>query len=312
MVVTDLERVHPKEVEWIDYTSLENGEWGISSSDYDNYIATNAEYHQYDADMNEVLQLCIDGEKVIDVTGLGGSLYMGFDAWYEIEGYPWDYVLFEVAPAGADDFLDWTQVDFQFFWGNWPVLEWTSSYDGALEADDYWCRQSSGTGIYVDLFEPWGVAHPDEIEARFRFISDSGLNMRGAKLDNFDIPDLDFTDTCDNLDNWCQYPYTFGTFWSFDGMTHEWCWNAAVAAPYDDALIWSTEIMDAYEAYLSFEYLHVLNTGVCIVDVSADGGLTWYTICRFTGTNPLNPLYDVYHYDLTAFVGSEILVRFRV
>ena len=85
LVITDLEMAHWKEMESHDYTGEGEGEWGISSSDTDNYLATNADSTLYPANANAIAQLCPDGETCIDIsslftTGGGGGLAVGVPA----------------------------------------------------------------------------------------------------------------------------------------------------------------------------------------------------------------------------------------
>jgi len=46
---------------------------GISSSDYDNYLATNADTELYVEDTQAVAMLCPDGEECIDISSLFGG-----------------------------------------------------------------------------------------------------------------------------------------------------------------------------------------------------------------------------------------------
>jgi hypothetical protein len=81
-------------------------------------------------------------------------------------------------------------------------------------------------------------------------------------------------------------------------------------------MIWTTEIMDAYEAYLSFNWWKNIASSLPMVrvQVSDDGGASWYTICRFTTDSPVtaDPATGVYHYDLTPFIGHQLLIRVLV
>jgi hypothetical protein len=81
-------------------------------------------------------------------------------------------------------------------------------------------------------------------------------------------------------------------------------------------MVWSTEIMDAYEAYLTFQWMKniVSSYPTVRVQVSADGGTSWYTICLFDTNKPVttDPASGTYSYDLTPFVGQQILIRVLV
>jgi hypothetical protein len=164
-----------------------------------------------------------------------------------------------------------------------------------------------------------------QIAVRFLFVSDAASNFRGMKIDDVSIPDLDpylnsdwglptnpMPDPCDDMDNWCASIYSMGNFWTYDPITGQWCitWPAA---PIENAMIWSTEIMDAYEAYLTFQWMKniVSSYPEVRVQVSADGGVSWYTICIFDTNRPVtaDPATGTYSYDLTPFAGKAVLIR---
>jgi hypothetical protein len=285
LVVRDLEKAHWKEVESIDYTSELNGEWGICSSDYNNYLATNADSNNYPDDAHAIAELCIDGEKGIDVPSGATDLFMCFDAWWELDaGY--DYVFLEVAEFEANDYLDWIVVDF--------FTDGSYVYGGV----DEWV-----TGYCVDLLSPF-VTIPSKIQVRFRLFSDEGWNYRGMMIDNLEIPDIDFLDTMDNLDNWCSYAYSLGNFWT-NPAPGEWCGTFPTVV--DNALVWATEIADAYEAFFTWETDYNFVSGSGLVQVSGDGGFNWFTIAEYTGSSGG---YISGSYTLTPFVGEDILIRF--
>jgi hypothetical protein len=309
-VYTDLERASDKEMETVDYTSIDNGQFGISSSDYDNYIASNTAFHQYNANQNSILALCIGDEptpECLDISGLTAPVLMTFDAWYEIEA-GWDNFYIEVAACGAENEADWFPLTFIMpdatLYGSLTgssIAEATSDVDGWI------------TGIAVDLAEYPALG--TNIEVRLHFVADSGYVMRGIKLDDIRIPqlimddDLPFYDPCDNFDNWCpQAPFSFGTYWYYDALNDQWCWNAPWADAYQDGLIWSTDITDAYMAEFCFTYNNSITLGEVSAQVSADGGLTWFEICHFTPTYRVG--VGTYCYDLSPFVGKHILIRF--
>ncbi len=283
LVVQDLEMIHPKEVETIDYTGEQNGEWGICSSDTDNYIATNADNHHYPANANNILQLSIDGEPCIDTSGLT-TMTLDFDTWFELE-WGYDFVYVEVADCPADDYLDWTIVDV--FNG--------ASYFYTLD-DDQWIKDYT-----IDLTPFIG----GDLAVRFRLDSDSGVNWRGMMIDDFEIPELGFLDTGDTMDNWYQYPYSLGNFWE-NVAPGEWC-GSFPTANVENALIWETEIEDAYEAYLFWETDYNFVSGSGLVQVSTDGGENWLNIAEYTGSSG-GYISDTY--DMTHLAGNSLLVRF--
>jgi hypothetical protein len=162
-----------------------------------------------------------------------------------------------------------------------------------------------------------------QIEVRFRFHSDAaGANGRGFKMDDLRIGDIiadpddldndgdlfeDFYDPMDNTDNWCIEGLTFGQYW-YHLPDCTWCTDFP-ALPINDALTWSTEITNAYEAYLSFQHEHSFGFyAEGRLELSADGGTTWFTLDVFTGTEPP---WKTENYNLNFWVGSPILIRFR-
>jgi hypothetical protein len=223
---------------------------------------------------------------------------MYFDAWWDLED-GCDYVYLQVANYPAEVYSDWHTV---------ATFNGESRWEFGAD-DDGWIP-----GYAVDLVFP-GMS--TQIQVRFLFMSDEGWNFRGMKIDDLTIPDIEFfqengPDPMDNMDNWCVSSYCLGNFWTYDSLTGMWCitWPAA---PVLNGMIWSTEIQDAYEAYLSFQWSKTITSAYpeVRVQVSADGGVSWYTICIFTSTYPAGSS-GTYSYDLTPFVGKQILIRVLV
>ena len=304
--VTDIEMANPWEVYSFDLSGSGGGEWGISSSEYEYYLATNADSLTYASNMNAVAQLCLDGEECNDISHLIGSgvtsLLMHFDAWWDLDA-DHDFVYLEVNDNCSCEFeCDWQIVQ------DWT---WYSMYDAGAD-DDGWVSVSIDLGPYVS---------GDEFCLRFRMESDSGYEFRGMKIRDLVIEDLlwdddpadphayDFVEYFENLDNWCLKTVHFGQYWEF--VDPEWC-TTFPAVPVDDALVWDTEIADAYEAYLTFthEYDFESYTGYeakGYVELSADGGETWHVLGVYEGTD--GPVQE--SFKLTYWAGNDILVRFR-
>jgi hypothetical protein len=239
----------------------------------------------------------IFGQAYQDVTP-PANLWMYFDAWWDLE-YGYDFVYVQVANCPADQNSDWITVDT--FTGE---SRWIFGAD-----DDGWIP-----GYAVDLaFFGMGTS----IQVRFLFISDAGVNFRGMKIDDLSIPDIGFgPDPMDNMDNWCGGTFQTGNYWTYDDLTGQWCITWPAGQHVVNAMVWSTEIMDAYEAYLTFQWMKniVSSYPTVKVQVSADGGNTWYTICEFTTSKPVttDPATGTYSYDLTPFIGQQILIRVLV
>jgi hypothetical protein len=78
----------------------------------------------------------------------------------------------------------------------------------------------------------------------------------------------------------------------------------------NDALIWSTEIEDAYEAYLTVLMAYSFGgTTMAYLEISADGGSTWFKLGEYTGSSGGCITED---FNLNYWVGSPVLIRIRV
>jgi hypothetical protein len=374
LVVSDKERMHYKEVESHDYTGIGEGEWGISSSDYDNYLASNPNSVLYDSYMSAIAQLAPDhggncgldpGEPAcIDISHLlplaPGDLLMDFEAWWDIEGsYPdfgvmWDYCTLEVATGcPADTVLDWNQVIFfgDLFWngpgmGRFPESSYIYTGLGNEEASDGWVTMTGledgslgwlneiswwlGLPVFndhIDLGMILTALDPTvtEFSLRFKFVSDSGFNFRGIKLDDILITNMiydddvfppatvDFFDTCDNMDNWCLDFDHYGQWWEYIAIDSMWC-TEFPPLPVVDGLIWTTEIADCFEAYLSVEMAWDFDPGAQgLVQVREVGG-EWFTLDVLTGASGAgifpDDFWETRHYNLNFWVGKDIQIQF--
>jgi hypothetical protein len=439
LVVTDLEMAHWKEVESHDYTGEGNGEWGISTSDYDNYLATNADGTIYEPNSNAIAQLCPGGDPCIDISstwtygGSGTVTYVSenFDSgfgsmiqdgdwitylgeadlwWLNIVG-DYSYMMTPVFDASAastltldfDSFIDdysggytckvlvddgggfvdvtpWAnpitgnvgpgshsidisgfisstvQVMFEFDGPYFNIDDWyvdnleiTGMVSGGAFPPaflnmtfDVWYDLDWGYDfVYLevancpcDTIDDWttvaawtwdsmfyggdddgwytetvNIAHPgigEEICVRFRFTSDASWEFRGMKLDDLSIDGIFGPDPMNNLNNWCLDILHYGQFWEYDDVENQWCTDFP-AVPVNDGLIWSTEISDAYEAYLAYETEYVLGVNEGLVQISADGGDSWFTLDVLTGTSAG---WETYHHNLNYWVGNDVLIRF--
>jgi hypothetical protein len=368
-VTSDKENLHPKEVESIDYTDLSDGEWVISSSDYDNYIATNAGVH-YGASNAELIlcpsnggdcgtelgdPCCID---LLPQIAAGLPVDMTFDAWWDLEGWPFDWVDLLFHPGcPAETSTGWFFVDSWDGFSHPPTSYW---YTGLLpEADsDGWV--SMGPYPLDLIMQSFGVT---EGVFRFVFQADGAWDYRGMKLDDFVITNLlqegfppafvDFTDPCDDLSNWCTGDMNTGQYWfhkvdrtfnnddigtycnfdELDPFLH--VYNGLVDTPFesfvpnmDDGLIWTTEIMDCYKAFLQYEVDYVVDDfrtivtkygpfdiPTAIVYVEVGDGTDWWTLTQYRfddGNSGVSGGYIQEDFDISFLAGKAIQVRFRV
>jgi hypothetical protein len=99
---------------------------------------------------------------------------------------------------------------------------------------------------------------------------------------------------------------TFGVNWE---QISSHCWRYDFPAePIDNALVWATEIEDAYYAELFGWYAYSLPAQCTLtIDLSADGGNNWFILEKVDG--PAVDFGEYFHYDLTPWAGKSILIR---
>jgi hypothetical protein len=213
----------------------------------------------------------------------------------------------------------------QFFGDAPPDL---SSYSNAI------C--DPGTGM-VDLLAllPPGETH---LQLRWRLETDAYGNFRGVKIDDMTITNLfgvgfpipqpvDFFDDMDNMSNWCVSNLNVGSYWFhlgefFPADTGTYCNffdenldgikdpTESTQPNMNDALIWTTEIEDAYEAYLHFETDYQFEDGdIGFVEID-DGTGKWWILEKFEGSS--GGWISNNHPDISFLAGKVIQVRFRL
>jgi Big-like domain-containing protein len=122
---------------------------------------------------------------------------------------------------------------------------------------------------------------------------------------------VDDFEPVNDLDNWCTTNLHIGQYWETTGPT-SWCTDGPADLAVLDALVWDTEIADAYEARLyatmTWDFAANPHGTVGYVEISNDGGVNWYTLLLVTGSGT-----DItFNWDLTFWAGSDILIRFLV
>jgi len=136
-------------------------------------------------------------------------------------------------------------------------------------------------------------------------------------------------------DDWCVDCVHYGCNWTYIG---DYTWsNSWEAEPVHSALIWMTELHANYEAYLDGEEKYRIEDGTTLyIELSDDGGNTWYIINRVDGPAttygnwvPIGCTVDYndfdnlsgrlayagtnnFRFDLSPWAGKDILIRFRV
>jgi hypothetical protein len=223
------------------------------------------------------------------------------DIWYHLD-WDYDFVYLQVKDC-IDLENEWTTVE-SWTWDSWYV----SGQYPDMDADGWYT-------VTVDLMDGF-TPDTGEIEIRFLFTSDSGWNFRGFKVDNIAIPDIGFSEDFENgLGNWCIHDLCVGNYWTetvYPDESTEWCNYFSAGDMIDNYIIWTTEISDAYEAYLVFETIYDLpGDTTAEVQISNDGGENWYVLYRFTGDSGGWYVEDT-HKDISAWAGSDLLIRFIV
>jgi hypothetical protein len=343
LVVDTLEQMHYKEVETIDYNEGPGGEWVISSSDYDNYIATNSGLWSSESVVDQIIELCPNNGGdcdcdpgsacCIDVSQqLADALpiVMTFDAWWEVYGYPNGYGTLDIFYGCPCDDMNWETL----YYFDYASYLWFMGGD-----EDGWVND-----ITIDIGAGLIANGATSFCLRFRYYDITGsygyLN-RGIKLNDILITNMivsgfppvvsDFFDTGDNgMSNWCQtttnggnfwfhvYDRTglqadFGTFCNFNDLNMNGINDAGDVIPnnINNALIWTTEITDAYEAYLAFQTDYQLETNYDFgyVEISIAGTDDWKTLYKFTGNSGG---WVTYQMDISDYAGEQIQLRFKV
>jgi hypothetical protein len=331
LVVSDKERADEKEVESIDMTGLNEGEWGICGSDTDNYLSTNPDYLYFDTNQFMAAYVCPDGDSCINISHLTegvDALDLSFDAWFDCGWSNHAYAYIEISPVCPPDDVvaDWSgPISLGFVYSDLlgvGLPSWLYDYYAVPPAEigDGWIHYGP-----IDLW-PY-VTGLTEFSMRIVFYSDSyGFTFRGVLIDSFEITNLlfddsvfppettDFMEEFDDLDDWCVESMHTGQYWEYVG-DDTWCTEYIIETfpfvlPYEDALIWETEIMDCYEAYLTLESNHIFDGkpgSYGEIQISADGGSNWYILDRFEDDSGG---WQSYSYDLTSWAGSAVLIRF--
>jgi hypothetical protein len=278
LVLDYLEHINEKEVESKDHTAECEGEWGICSSDTDNYLATNPSNHHYAANENSIVQLCPDGETPINISGKTlEDLCMKF--WYDIET-DYDYVYLEVYDGDPPEFNELWQ----------EVANWTGqSEDNASADEDGWIEWCFDLSSFVT---------GDVFNLRFRLASDPGTEARGFMITWLEINDEIFErDEMDDMDNWCVGCWSLGNFWNEDTF----CMDPLPDLFIDNGLIWGTEINDAYEAYLILDHNYTFQNVIeFMLDRSSLAGSQWGT---GAATNFTQFAYSGHNYDWDIYFG---------
>jgi hypothetical protein len=243
------------------------------------------------------------------------QILLEFDAWCDFEGYGYDYVYLDISDdCEPDQETDWVNVERFAYWPD-------STYDNALD----WTYIAAyptylGDGWWHYVFDLSSLISDCDFTIRFWYESDGGWQARGFLVDDLSITgwrDEDgdpIVDTMDTMDNWyadCKY---IGDYW--DTTSAPYCITIPFL-PVDNSLVWATEIEDAYEAWLTFDVTYDLADTSCIpdiygfqadVEISSDGGSTWYTLCEITGS----ATNEQYTYDITTHAGKPLLLKITI
>lgn len=139
------------------------------------------------------------------------------------------------------------------------------------------------------------------------------ISIEGLFSDDFEDGDMIIEDTWNGeLGKWNVGCVQYGAEWEHVA-DHEWCIDFP-AEPVHTALVWSTEIEDAYEAYFFGEWEYSIGSGTTLYCELSTDGENWYIIDKIEGPAssggcvPIEP----YGFDLTPWAGQSIMIRVRV
>jgi len=137
-------------------------------------------------------------------------------------------------------------------------------------------------------------AFTDEMQFRFRFVSDGGTHYRGYMIDNVEIYDggtIMELDECDTMDNFICDTVVGGDFWYYNSTYGGWqCMD---------------QIADLLPNDLDNDDLDV--NDYCYLEFSTDGGSSWVAPVRYSGAASGDAVID-----MSAFTGDNVLIRWRV
>ena len=247
------------------------------------------------------------------------NLFMTFDAWWDLEMLYGDFVEIQVANCV---YTDGECCGDDGYCCPDELTAWTTiaTFSGASElipgAEDGWIP------VTVDLMDGFGFFNPATDHICVRFVMHGGpVGARGFLVDDLYIEEpvsgdiLFGPDTMDTMDNWCFDVIHYGQYWVYDenldccGTTGGWI-NNIPALPVNDALVWSTEIMDSYEAYFSILLAYSFGgSTMAYLEISDDGGANWYILAEYTGSSGGCFTDD---FNLNYWVGKPVLIRVRV
>jgi hypothetical protein len=133
-----------------------------------------------------------------------------------------------------------------------------------LDTTDWAGSDFAGPGIGFHLHE-------------YNLVNISYNELTGEKTDHF----VDFADGLMEHQPGC---IVAGEYWEQNESNHNQFYQEWPAEPIDNALIWSTSIDDAYYAQFFGNMEYDINAGTTLsVEMSADGGDSWYIIHRMEG-----------------------------
>jgi plastocyanin len=247
------------------------------------------------------------------------NLFMNFDAWWCLEALIGDFVTIEVAnciygdgPCCGDD----------GYCCPGQLTAWTTVALFAGSSELIWPANDGWGAISIDLMNGFGPFNPATERICVRFVMHGGpIGARGFLVDDLEIvepsiPDTFFgPDPMDTMDNWCFDVLHYGQYWEYDafadccGKPGGW-FNNVPPLPVNDALVWETEIMDAYEAYFSILLAYSFGgTTMAYLEISDNGGTDWFILGEYMGSSGGCITED---FNLNFWVGKPVLIRVRV
>jgi hypothetical protein len=328
-VTTLITEIDETDVEHMDlYVPEAESHWHITTSGYNQYLWDGDEgTGVYGADWDEVCYLVSDDNSAHDESPISmdwsdtTQVTLNFDEYIDSQDGGFDFALIEVNPHVSEAGSQW-YYHSRYLTG--VVYDWTAQ-SITMEMDDFY---NDYIGDYLDQVEG-SLTFTDDMGVRLRFFSDSDYQYRGWLLDNIEIVyaggDKYAENPCDNMDRfiadvpypgdwWFEEPDPVGTGWT-EGWT---CLKRDVFAYYasmeipqnvECALVWDASVTQTTSATLWFDYDYslVLGEDRAYLEFSTNGGGLWITPVAFSGTAA-----GTYQYDMTSFVGGNVLIRWRI
>jgi len=288
-----------EEMECVDYTGPGPGHWVEESCCGGYFWAGDPVTTMYGNDWDDCLYLKdpADGDITFDLSAYA-SVCIEFDTWFQLSGN--DYGNLEVSYDGG---LTFGLAPAAMYYGN--------------SSDPMWMADTFGW-----FHENMCFAPTDEMQFRFRFVSNATEPNRGWFVDNIELTGDAATifgpDPCLTFDNFYRHERQYGCWWNQPwieeyfvqdmGLVPDWYWYGAFPSGYsasvydpgiltlprpwngaspdnlDTALIWTLDIPHVFYGWFDVTTHYDMDAGdFGYIDVSNDG-VTWDNLATEQGS----------------------------